>query len=178
MPPPNTNPANPLPTQPIIPFPNTAFTTTHPNTLLTSPSTIRTRNLATGHPKAADLNRPPPVCLPELGLLVKYGTQVARAELEAQLYVYHQLNGRVPVPEVFGWAEEGGQGFVYMALVDGSTLAERWGGLTETERLVLCGELGEMVKAWRGLRLEGESGYVGELSCATNVGGSEGDLTR
>ncbi|KAK4240883.1 hypothetical protein C8A03DRAFT_41618 [Achaetomium macrosporum] len=92
----------------------------------------------TGHPKATDPNWPQPVRIPELGLLVKYGTQVTRAEVEAQRYVYKQVQGRVPVPEVMGWAEDSGQGFIYME------------------------QLHRPCAAWRGLRQDLCDFYIGE----------------
>ena len=33
-----------------------------------------------------------------------------------------KLQGHLPVPEVFGWAQNGGQNFIYMALVEGQAL--------------------------------------------------------
>ena len=144
------------------PLPCTGFTKAHPGTLLPSPAEIRERNKATGHPEANNKNRPPPVRVPELGLLVKYGTQVTRAEVEAQRYVYQQLTGLVPVPEVLGWAEDDDQGFIYMALVDAPTLAARWNSLSESERAAICGELRDMVQAWRGLKQDPGDIYIGE----------------
>ncbi|KAK3307471.1 kinase-like domain-containing protein [Chaetomium strumarium] len=147
----------------VAPFHGTSFTEAHPNRLLPSPAEIRERNKATGHPKANDPNRPPPVRIPELGLLVKYGTQVVRAEVEAQRYVYKHLQGRVPVPEVMGWAEDSGQGFIYMALVNAPTLAERWDGFTDPVRQTICRELRSMVQAWRGLRQDPSDVYIGAV---------------
>jgi aminoglycoside phosphotransferase len=95
-------------------------------------------------------------------LLVKYGTKVTRAEVEAQRYVYQQLRGRVPVPEVMGWTEDAGQGFIYMALVDAPTLAARWTRLTEPERQGICRELKGMVQACRGLKQNPSEVYIGE----------------
>jgi hypothetical protein len=42
-----------------------------------------------------------------------------------QRYVYQQLQGRVPMPEVMGLAEDGNQIFIYMALINAPTLAAR-----------------------------------------------------
>ncbi|KAK3295439.1 kinase-like domain-containing protein [Chaetomium fimeti] len=157
------SPAAPAYVTAIAPFPGTTFAKSHPTTLLPSPAEIRARNKATGHPKANNPNRPPPVRVPELGLLVKYGTKVTRAEVEAQRYVYRQLQGRVPVPEVMGWAEDAGQGFIYMALVNAPTLAARWTRLTEPERQAICRELKGMVQAWRGLKQDPREVYIGAV---------------
>jgi hypothetical protein len=76
---------------------------------------------------------------------------VTRAEFEAQRYAHERLQGRVPVPEAFGWVEdyaEGArQGFMYMALANAPTLAAPWNGLTELDRQALCSELTRMVHA-------------------------------
>ncbi|AEO56597.1 hypothetical protein MYCTH_2301694 [Thermothelomyces thermophilus ATCC 42464] len=144
-------------------FRETQFTKTHPKQPLPSPASIRERNRKTGHPDATDPNGPPPVKIPELGLLVKYGRFVTRAELEAQRYVFKHLQGRVPVPEVFGWAQDDGQGFIYMALVDAPTLAARWSSLNEGEKRALCKELKGMVKAWRGLKQDPRDIYIGAV---------------
>lgn len=156
------SPAAPTHVAAVAPFPGTAFTNAHSNIFLPSPADARRRNEATGHPNANDKNGPPPVRIPELGLIVKYGTQVTRAEVEAQRYVYQQLKGRVPVPEVMGWAEDTGQGFIYMALVDAPTLAARWTRLTEPEKQAICEELKGMVQAWRGLKQDPGDVYIGE----------------
>lgn len=70
-------------------------------------------------------NRPPPVKFPSLGLIVKYGSDPTVTEAETQHMVYRQLKGKVPVPEVFGWTEDGGQVFIYMSLIEGETLQQR-----------------------------------------------------
>ncbi|KAL2022637.1 hypothetical protein VTK56DRAFT_4981 [Thermocarpiscus australiensis] len=148
---------------PVAPFPGTGFTKAHPSTLLPSPASIRARNKATGHPDANDPNGPPLVRIPELGLLVKYGYFVTLAEVEGQRYVYQHLQSRVPVPEVMGWAEDAGQGFIYMALINAPTLAARWNSQTEPEETALCKELKAMVEAWRGLKQNPEDIYTGAV---------------
>ncbi|KAK4249249.1 kinase-like domain-containing protein [Corynascus novoguineensis] len=148
---------------PVTPFPNTGFAAAHPKTLLPSPASIRARNIATKHPDATNPNRPPPVKISELGLIVKYGLFVTRAEADAQRFAYQQLQGRVPVPEVIGWAEDAGQGFLYMNLINAPTLSARWRSLTEAERTALCGELREMVQAWRQLKQNPDDTYVGAV---------------
>ena len=82
-------------------------------------------------------NRPPPVKFPSLGLIVKYGADTTATEAETQNMIYKQLKGKVPVPEVFGWTEDGGQVFIYMELIAGETLETRWGSLNDEERSCL-----------------------------------------
>lgn len=99
--------------------------------------------------------------IPSLGLFVKYGANVTLAEVETQRMVYQRLHGRVPFPEVFGWAEDGGLRFLYMALIEGDTLQRRWGGMAEEERLAVCAEVKDMVKVWRGPEQDENEQYIG-----------------
>ena len=62
-----------------------------------------------------------------MGLIVKYGADTTVTEAETQNMVYKHLKGKVPVPEVFGWTEDGDQVFIYMSLIEGETLEQRWG---------------------------------------------------
>ncbi|KFA72234.1 hypothetical protein S40288_07373 [Stachybotrys chartarum IBT 40288] len=103
-------------------FPQSSFFQERRATALPSPAEIRALNEASGHCRAASLNHPPPVIIPSLGLAIKYGADITIAEVEAQVLMYKRLQGRVPVPEVFGWAEDSGQQFIYMSLVEGDTL--------------------------------------------------------
>ncbi|KAK0714409.1 kinase-like domain-containing protein [Apiosordaria backusii] len=147
----------------VVPFPDTEFASNYPGKLLPSSADIRARNEATGHPRATNRNTPPPVRIPELGLLVKYGTKVTETEMETQRYVYRRLQGLVPVPQVLGWAEDDHQGFIYMSLIDAPTLAERWNGLSESERHSICHELHELVQRWRELEQDPEEVYIGAV---------------
>ncbi|RMJ24444.1 Phosphotransferase enzyme family [Aspergillus sp. HF37] len=83
-------------------------------------------------------------------------------EAETQNMVYKQLKGKVPVPEVFGWTEDGGQVFIYMSLIGGEPLEQRWGALNDEEREAVCKELNGMVKAWRSLEQPDQDLYVGK----------------
>lgn len=76
---------------------------------LPSPTEIRALNEVYCYYRAASLNHPPPVLVSSLGLAVKYGADVTIAEVETQVSMREKLKGRVPIPEVFGWAEDGGQ---------------------------------------------------------------------
>lgn len=117
-----------------------------------------------GNIRSASFNHPPPVMIPSLGLVVKYGADTTVAEAQTQIMIYKHLKGQVPVPEVFGWTEDGGQVFIYMSLIEGETLQERWGDMDENERRFVCEELKCMVKAWRSLEQDGHDHYVGKFS--------------
>ncbi|KAH7150465.1 kinase-like domain-containing protein [Dactylonectria estremocensis] len=114
--------------------------------------------------RAQRLGRPPPVAMPSLGLLVKYGAEVSVAEAQCLMMVRERC--RVPVPEVYGWCHHEGQAFIYMEFVPGTALEQRWDTLSEGERTVVCEELGGMVREWRGLTRPGEPdtliGHVGK----------------
>jgi hypothetical protein len=54
-----------------------------------------------------------------------YGANVTIVEIQSQIVSREKLIGKVPIPEVFGWAEDGGQGFIYTSLIKGETLEQR-----------------------------------------------------
>ncbi|UNI21190.1 hypothetical protein JDV02_007201 [Purpureocillium takamizusanense] len=147
----------------ITTFTESSFFKERPTWKLPSPAEIRALNKESGNRRAEELSRPSPVTVPSLGLFVKYGADVTVAEVETQIRMRELLQGRVPIPEVFGWADDGGQRFIYMSLVDGDTLQARWGGMSEGERVAVCQELRSMVAAWRALPQEGCEPYVGSL---------------
>lgn len=84
-------------------------------------------------------------------------------EVQTQVAIREQFRTEVPTPEVFGWAQDGGQGFIYMALVDGDPLYERWKGMNEDERLSVCAQVRKMVGAWRSLVQDDDDPYIGEF---------------
>jgi len=129
---------------------------------LPPPAEIRALNVATNKPSATSFNCPPPVLIPSLGLAVKYGADVTRIEAETQIMIREKLQGRVPVPEVYGWEEDGEQGFLYMELVEGDTLMERWNKLSEDEIRGICQELKQMVRLFRGLEQD-DGPCIGKL---------------
>jgi hypothetical protein len=67
------------------------------------------------------------------------------------MMIREQLQGRVPLLEVFGWTEDGGQRFIYMSLIEDETLQERWCDMNEDERRAMCEELEHFVKTWGAL---------------------------
>lgn len=58
-------------------------------------------------------------------------------------------NGEVPVPEVFGWRRHHDQNFIYMSLVHGETLRERFSSLTEDEKELIRSELRRIIASLR-----------------------------
>lgn len=107
-----------------------------------------------------DPRRPYPVQFPSQNLLVKYGRGVTIAEGQC-LWAIRRLLSAVPVPEVYGWCRDGNEVFIYMQLVRGDTLEERWETLTVEERVGVCEQLRQMVGALRGLEQDPEDRFVG-----------------
>ncbi|RAL01363.1 aminoglycoside phosphotransferase family protein [Aspergillus ibericus CBS 121593] len=131
---------------------------------LPSPADIRALNVKTGNASAWNFNSPPPVMIPSLGLVVKYGASVSIVEAETQMMLREQLHGRVPVPEIFGWTEDEGQTFIYMSLAEGDTLSNRWDDLSDDARRAICEELNELVNLVRTLEQDPRDMYIGSLS--------------
>lgn len=115
-------------------FPDSSFFKEKRALALPTPADIRAVNQKSDYILATNFNRPQPVRIPSLGLFVKYGGDVTIIEAQTQIMVREKLRGRVPIPEVFGWTEDGGQRFIYMSLIEGETLQERWGDMNEHER--------------------------------------------
>ncbi|KAI0101771.1 phosphotransferase enzyme family protein [Nemania sp. FL0031] len=146
-------------------FTNSAFFRERRAEALPTPARVRELNEENngGKPKIT-FDRPPAVKIESLGLFIKYGRWVTVTEIQTQMMVREKLLRRVPTPEVFGWTQDQGQTFLYMSLVDGGPLHERWPTMTRDERLQICAELREMVDAWRSLK-QGESDcYIGSVN--------------
>jgi hypothetical protein len=131
---------------------------------LPRPLEIRALNKNNPNPFAENFNRPPPVSISSLGLFVKYGGDVTVTETQTPVGLRSRLNGSVPISEVYGWAVDNGQTFVYMELVEGVALNEVWGQLGEPDRLGICEELRAMIQAWRGLKQLEDPPYIGKLN--------------
>ncbi|KOS38247.1 hypothetical protein ACN38_g10946 [Penicillium nordicum] len=142
---------------------DSSFFGEHPASTLPTLAEVRAINKESGNIRGTMFNQPSPVKFPSLDLIVKYGADTTVTEAETQIMVYKQLKGKVPVPEVFGWTEDGGQVFIYMSLVGGEPLEQRWGALNDEEREAVCKEPNGMVKAWRSLELPDQVFYVGGL---------------
>ncbi|KAJ5219930.1 hypothetical protein N7468_009134 [Penicillium chermesinum] len=131
---------------------------------LPSPAEVRDINVKLGGLWSKNFHRPTPVKFPALGMLVKYGANTTIGEAETQKMVYDRLQGKVPIPEVYGGTTDGGQGFIYMALIEGDTLEERWVTMSANERLAICSQLHGMVKEWRALQHTENGLYIGSLN--------------
>ncbi|KAK1515399.1 phosphotransferase enzyme family protein [Colletotrichum paranaense] len=148
-------------------FPESSFFKQRRAPALPTPAEVRAQNEESDGTHVTSFDRPPSVIFSSLGLFVKYGGDVTIIEAQTQKMVYEKLQGKVPVPEIFGWAEDEEQRFIYMSLIEGATLQDRWCDLNEDERRAVCDELSTMVKALRTLEQDtGRSDrFVGEWNC-------------
>lgn len=84
----------------------------------------------------------------------------------AQIRALNGRNGDIVTfdepPPVKIEAQDQGQTFLYMSLVDGDPLTERWPCMTTQERLTICAELRSAVSAWRNLRQDEDTCYIGQ----------------
>ncbi|KAJ4299768.1 hypothetical protein N0V90_005014 [Kalmusia sp. IMI 367209] len=110
-----------------------------------------------------------PVRFEDLGLIVKFGPNISISEA-INLWVVRQVfQNLVPVPEIYGWRvlEREGKApevFIYMQLVQGSTLEERWPTLSFTEKQTICSDLRAMTSCFRGLRDNESEQVIGSLT--------------
>lgn len=150
-------------------FPETSFFKERRAPALPPPANIRAINLQSNGRSATSFDWPPPVMIPSLGLVVKYGAGVSVVEAQTQVMLRERLGDSFPVPEIFGWVEDGGQTFIYMSLVEGDTFLDRWDGLTEDEKQAICAELNYLMKLLRSLEQDPHNTYIGTFSSKYHV---------
>jgi hypothetical protein len=97
-----------------------------------------------------------------LNLIVKYGKDITIAEGQTLWALRRLLPSQVPVPEVYGWCEERGEVFIYMELVEGVTLEDRWGSLSTQARIDICEQLRVMLLELRALQQDPNDRFLGE----------------
>lgn len=149
-----------LPKHEIITFEDSSFFVRHgKDSPSPSPAEVRDRARADGfkYPHW----RLPPVRFKDLGLLVKAGSYITIAEGQCLWAIRRFLGDQLPVPEVYGWCRDGNEVFIYMELIEGATLNERWGELTSTERTSVCGQLRSMLSSSSRLRQDPEDVFIG-----------------
>ncbi|KAI1394572.1 hypothetical protein F4819DRAFT_262510 [Hypoxylon fuscum] len=129
---------------------------------LPSPKEIREKDVRINSYRARS-SRPPPIPFEELGLVVKYGSEITIAEAQCLWYFNRYMKDVVPTPELFGWCHDDGETFIYMELVNGDTLEDAWPSLSQEEKDIICGQLRTCVEAWRSLRQETEPYFVGHI---------------
>ncbi|EFR03524.1 phosphotransferase enzyme family protein [Nannizzia gypsea CBS 118893] len=106
-----------------------------------------------------------PVHYEQLGLIVKYGRAPQVTVAEGQLlWVLRRVLPTVPVPEAYGWTHDKGQVFIYMELVQGFTLEQRWGFLDQAERIEICKQLRAMILELRKLQHAPGDFFLGHIN--------------
>ncbi|KAL1879545.1 hypothetical protein Plec18167_004002 [Paecilomyces lecythidis] len=146
-----------LPSGKKVYFRESSFFTRHSIAKLPSPAQIRSL------PTYSYAGYPPVIRFPEIGVLVKYGRLINVSEGQCLWMIRHFLKESVPVPELYGWIVDGDETFIYMELLDGDTLEERWSSLSHTDRVYLCEELREMVTSLRRLEQLPNERFIGPV---------------
>ncbi|KAK4461562.1 phosphotransferase enzyme family protein [Cladorrhinum samala] len=144
---------------------STFFSRNGPDAQLPSPADVRQR-FWTQRPTAKNQKAGfPPVFYQELGLVVKFGPPIEVSIAEGQcLWVLRRVVPEVPVPEVYGWTQDGGQNFIYMELVQGLTLAEQWDHLDSNGRTDICNQLSTTIAKLRELRHAPGEFFLGHVN--------------
>ena len=119
---------------------------------LPPPADVRAKSAAQD-PTRVNSPRPRPVRYDNLGLIVKFGRAPDVTVGEGQcLWAMRCVLPQVPVPEIYGWTHDGDEVFLFMELVHGATLEQRWECLDRAERIGVCEQLRLLVLELRKLR--------------------------
>lgn len=94
--------------------------------------------------------------------MVKYGDCVI-PEGQCLWTIRTYLGDTVPVPEVYGWCRDKEEDFLYMELVKGATLEQRWGALSDSDRLAICDQLHLIVDDLRRIEQDPSDCFIGKL---------------
>lgn len=151
-----------LPSGSLVTFEQSSFFSRNgPDAALPSPSEVLAKS-ATEDPHFKEHINHPPVLFEPLGLVVKFGKDPTVTIAEGQcLWSLHQLLPQVPVPEIYGWRQDGDNTFLYMELVQGVTLENQWDSLNRTERGAVCEHLRDILTELRQLRQDPSDLFLG-----------------
>lgn len=105
--------------------------------------------------------QPEPVRFEELGLIIKFGPHVTVEEALCIWAIRRVLHTHVPVPEVYGWRVDGPEVFIYMELIRGDTLKDRWDALSDDEKTSICDQLRKITTSFRGLEQDPQDAFIG-----------------
>lgn len=145
--------------KPEIDFPNSSFFQNNQGQCLPTPAEI----LALSG-KFQNSPKPPPVVFAHLNLIVKFGKNVKVAEAQCLYVIKKVLGDEVPVPEVYGWRIEGNRVFIYMELIRGVTLRDRWDNLNICDRTSVCDQLSQIMSSLRKVEQEPNDSFIGMLA--------------
>lgn len=106
--------------------------------------------------------RPKPVIFKDSEVFVKFGPYVTTAEAQCLWMIKRAFGEEVPVPEIFGWrVDEENHVFLYMELIQGRTLLDRWNELTDLDKNSLCTQLSQITQTLRRLEQDPRQ-YIGK----------------
>ncbi|RMD42157.1 hypothetical protein DV735_g2944, partial [Chaetothyriales sp. CBS 134920] len=146
-----------LPSGPTLTFHQSSFFTRNgPNVHLPSPRDVLAKHAADQDQRQASIQgrvHYRPAFFESLGLAVKFGKdpKVTLAEGHC-LWALRHYAPDIPVPEIYGWATEGDQIFLYMEMVKGVMLESCWESLSRPERTSVCEQLRSIIDRVRQLR--------------------------
>lgn len=145
-------------TIPVMDFLESSFFhNSRSNRSLPTPAEVRALSKAHHtHPK------PPPVKFEELGLLVKFGSRVTAAEAQCLWMIRKEFQDEVPVPDVYGWRIDGNETFIYMELIRGDTLRDRWDSLSVSDKTDVCHRLRQVTTSLRRLDQDPDHPIIGK----------------
>jgi hypothetical protein len=108
----------------------------------------------------------------ELNLIVKYGPEVSTIEAINVWAIQKAFQNQVPVPEVYGWRIDHRDGkptevFIYMQLIAGHTLDQKWDSMLQDEKQAVCTELQNFVSRFRRFKQSESGPAVGEYMLQT-----------
>jgi hypothetical protein len=98
-----------------------------------------------------------------LNIVVKYGSRVSGSEAYCLRALRQLLPDEVPVPDVYGWCEDGGEAFIYMELIRGVTLERQWGSLSDQAKKEVCKQLRTAVDGLRKLHQDPSDRFLGRI---------------
>lgn len=149
-----------LPSAESVEFRESSFFARNANLSLPSPMEVRNQAMNSSIYRP---NRPRPVRFPELGLVVKFRTEITSAEGQC-LWAIRLLLPSVPVPEAYGWCHDGNQVFIYMQLVQAETLERRWPELSDSDKDGVCLHLKGFIRCLGRFQQPPEDKFIGNDS--------------
>lgn len=106
--------------------------------------------------------RPTPVTFEHLNLLIKFGRCVMVGEaLFLRALRMSSLADKVLSPEVYGWRVHEGITFIYMELIRGDTLIDRWDSLSDSQKTSICDQMREIIIALRQVEQVSGNQFIG-----------------
>ena len=115
------------------------------------------------HVKSLDITKQGIVMFPGMQLVVKFGPRVTVEEAVTMWAIRKLFDHQIPVPELFGWRSFQNEIFIYMELIQGVTMKQRWSdpGVSDSDRLSLCKQLRQMVSSLRQLQHVSSDMFIG-----------------